>query len=433
MATNTYVALDKATVTGSAVPSITFTGISGSYTDLVIVCNWTISSGSSNFLLTFNGDSTSGLYSKTQIEGVGSNPALTGATANANNIGLESNIATSTTIPSVQIINVMNYSSTSVFKTVMARQAGWLSGAAGTSARMGLWRNTNAITSITLTGGGTNIAVGSTFSLYGIAAESATPAPKATGGVISSDSTYYYHSFFSTGIFTPLQALTADVLVVAGGGASGSRLAGEANCAGGGAGGLRNIASQSLSNGINYTCTIGSGGAASGATNLGARGGSGNTSSFSGSGFTTINASGGGGGGAQTNLNGANLSIQQGGTGGSGGGSAFDGSGNNAAAGAAGNAGSYSPVEGFAGGGGGSAPIYYIGGGGGAGGVGVGGSSGNTGGPGITYSNGITYAKGGDAQSNTGPGVIATGNGGNGFGGGNAGGSGIVIVRYLKA
>jgi hypothetical protein len=36
MATNTYVALDKVTV-GTATPSITFTGISGAYTDLVVV------------------------------------------------------------------------------------------------------------------------------------------------------------------------------------------------------------------------------------------------------------------------------------------------------------------------------------------------------------------------------------------------------------
>ena len=42
MATNTYVALDKVTV-GIATPSITFTGISQAYTDLVIVTNFALS------------------------------------------------------------------------------------------------------------------------------------------------------------------------------------------------------------------------------------------------------------------------------------------------------------------------------------------------------------------------------------------------------
>jgi hypothetical protein len=163
----TYEPIASTTLT-STEASVTFNTISSAYTDLVIVCNWTITSGSSNFLLTFNGDSTSGLYSKTQIEGIGSNPVLSGRSSGVNNIGLESNIATSTTDPSIQIVNVMNYSNSTTFKTVLARQTGWVSGGAGASARVGLWRNTNAITSLTLTAGGTNLRSGSTFTLYGI-------------------------------------------------------------------------------------------------------------------------------------------------------------------------------------------------------------------------------------------------------------------------
>jgi hypothetical protein len=64
---------------------------------------------------------------------------------------------------------------------------------------LGLWRSTAAITSITLYWR-SNIAVGSTFSLYGIAAEGAA---YASGGYVTSDSQYYYHTFTSSGTFTP--------------------------------------------------------------------------------------------------------------------------------------------------------------------------------------------------------------------------------------
>jgi hypothetical protein len=112
----------------------------------------------------------------------------------------------------------------------------------------GLWSNTSAINSITMVlGSGASIATGSTFSLYGLAAVSTTPAiaPKADGGnVIATDGTYWYHAFLSNGTFTPQVGLSADVLVVAGGGGGGSYAVG----GGGGAGGLRVLTSQSLVN-----------------------------------------------------------------------------------------------------------------------------------------------------------------------------------------
>ena len=46
-------------------------------------------------------------------------------------------------------------------------------------------------------------------------------SPKATGGTVTSDSTYWYHTFTSNGTFTPSQALSCDVVVVAGGAGGG--------------------------------------------------------------------------------------------------------------------------------------------------------------------------------------------------------------------
>jgi hypothetical protein len=78
----------------------------------------------------------------------------------------------------------------------------------------------------------------STFYLYGVAALGTTPAivPYATGGdTIMTDGTYWYHTFVSSGTFTPAKAISCDYLVVAGGGGGGKG----ANSGGGGAGGLR--------------------------------------------------------------------------------------------------------------------------------------------------------------------------------------------------
>jgi hypothetical protein len=427
MATNTYVALDKITV-GTAVSSVTFSSIPATYTDLVIVASFTVATASANLVMTFNGDTTSGLYSKTQLEGTGTS-VFSGRTANGNNIGLDSNIGNDTTSPSIQIIQLMNYANTSVFKTVLARQGGYWSANPGVSARVGLWRNTNAITSVTLTNGAVNFSVGSTFSLYGIA--SAEVGAKATGGVISSDASYWYHTFLANGTFTPTQSLSCDYLIVAGGGGGGTR-------GGGGAGGFRTATAQSLTT-TAYTVTVGAGGAinANGADSV----------------FNSITSTGGGKGATSTNA----------GNGGSGGGG-YDDSGTNWLLGT-GNTPSTSPSQGNNGGAGGGATRYTGGGGGGAGAAGGAGQSGSgtlsggTGGAGTASSisgSSVTYAGGGGGGGDTG-GAGGTGGGGTGatsatdtataggtnLGGGGgggrsgagvakAGGSGIVIVRYAK-
>jgi hypothetical protein len=441
---NTYVALRTETI-ATATPSVTFSlsGISG-YTDLVLVANFTVATSSANLVMTFNGDTTSGLYSKTQMEGTGTT-AVSGRTANANNIGLDSNIGDDATSPSIHIINLMNYANTSVFKTVLHRQSGFWSANPGTAARVGLWRNTNAITSITLNNGGTNFTVGSTFSLYGIA-NADQGAAKATGGIITEDSQYWYHTFGASGAFIPKQALTCDYLVLAGGGAGA--------LGGGGAGGLRSTVTAtggggalesavSLASGTNYTITVGAGGAGA----FEARGTSGSNSSISGTGLTTITATGGGAGG-YTSATGAGL------TGGSGGGGGHAGTfaGGTAA----------SPTQGFAGGS--TAGTNGGSGGGGAGAVGANsaGLPGANGGNGnASIINGFSVIRGGGGGGggeSTTPGTGGTGGGGNGAlgtpntggagtvnlggggggrnwqvsGTGGAGGSGVVVIRYAK-
>jgi hypothetical protein len=152
-----------------------------------------------------------------------------------------------------------------------------------------LWSDTAAITTIGLSmQGGSNFVEGSTFYLYGIS--NVTSTTKATGGIVSSDGTYNYHMFPFSGTFTPTVALTADYLVIAGGG-------GGSDGGSGGAGGARSTLTwtgggYSLGSNLEsalsltaqaYTVTIGAGGASQGT--------SGNNSVFG-----TITSTGGGGG-----------------------------------------------------------------------------------------------------------------------------------------
>jgi hypothetical protein len=427
MATNTYVALDKVTV-GTATPSVTFSSISGAYTDLVLIVKATTLSA--NYNLRFNGD-TGTNYSYTSLYGDGTS-TVSNRSSNNTVIGLT---FTSSGEP-MSKIQIQNYSSTNIYKGVLIRQD---DASNATMATVGLWRNTAAITSISIISPG-NIPVGSTFSLYGIAAEGVSPAAKATGGAIYSDSTYYYHAFAASGTFTPTQSITADCLVVAGG-AGGGRSGG-----GGGAGGLLAFTSQSLT-ATGYSITVGGGGA--GNNTDGQTGTAGGDSQFAA--LTLVK---GGGGGGSYGADGAT-----GGSGGGGGG--YEGGTKTGGAATSG--------QGSAGGNGfnGSSSLNRAGGGGGgAGAVGAAATSavGGNGGIGLsTYSSwgvatgigqnvsGTYYLSGGGggyaAMGGTGgsgggggKGVNGTANTGGGGGGsasdgtvGFNGASGVVIVRYLKA
>jgi hypothetical protein len=451
MPTNTYVALDKVTV-GTATPSITFTGISGGYTDLVVVFNGS-ASVTEDFQIQVNSDTGSN-YSRTVLTGNGTN-ATSNRSSTQNYMRLTQN-GYLTAGNSNIVAQFMNYSNTTTNKIVLSRANNTPT---GTDAIVNLWRSTSAITSIYCYLPSGNFAVGSTFSLYGIKAE-IIPTAKATGGQIFEDATYVYHLFGSSGTFTPNQSLTCDYLVVAGGGGGGSlSFAGNGGGGGGGgAGGLRSTVGATGGGGsletalsltaTGYTVTVGAGGI--GGSGIEIRGTNGSNSVFS-----TITSIGGGGGGVSQQ--GSPSSIGPGISGGSGGGA---GGGTNQAVWTVANG---TANQGYAGGVNTTAIAYGSGGGGGAGSVGQNGSattSGN-GGNGVSITGWATatgtgvngsYAGGGggglasglSAGTTTGgggtsgrSGIANTGGGGGGIDSVSSlsgrGGSGVVIVRYLKA
>jgi hypothetical protein len=448
---STYTPIASHTL-GSATSTLMFSSIPQGYTDLVLtVSNVKHSySGSDTVrdnVAQFNGDNGSN-YSVTMLYGDGST-AGTLRSSNINAINVDYPMASASTTGHI-ILNIQNYSNSTTYKTVLARTAT----STRASAFATLWRNTAAITSINVGASGSyTMSAGTVISLYGIQVGASTQ--KAQGGnIVVSDGTYMYHAFTSSGSFIPNQALTADVLVIAGGGAGGLLYAG-----GGGAGGISYQTGRSITTGAK-TVIVGAGGAASITNpNTGASG--------SNSVFDTITSNGGGGGAGWISNTGTN-----GVAGGSGGGGSMGTASGNSTTGGAATQGSSGGATGYgnAGGGGyrGSGAAYFGGGGGGAGAVGANATSGGggAGGAGLnTWSSWATatntgvsgYYAGGGGGAAEGAGTAPAGGAGGGgigqfyntidptsgtantgSGGGGvaniatpgSGGSGIVVIRY---
>jgi hypothetical protein len=146
------------TTLGSAASSVTFSSISAAYTDIVMVFNGSLSVGSG---LTFQVNGATSGFSDTFLIGYGSS-ATSGRDSNVTS----SFFADIGTTNSTAILNFMNYSNTTTFKTVLSRGS---AAGNGVSASVGLYRSTSAITEIKILSPSGNITTGSTFNLYGIA------------------------------------------------------------------------------------------------------------------------------------------------------------------------------------------------------------------------------------------------------------------------
>jgi len=159
--TSTYEKIATTTLGGSA-SSVTFSSISGAYTDLVLICT-PLSATVDNVVIQYNGDTGSN-YSWTTLGGNGT-AASSDRGSNNTNSYLQYEAGVNTTQSNV-IVNIMNYSNTTTFKTAICRGNNT---AYGTDSTVVLWRDTSAITSILLKQrGGNNFSTGSTFTLYGI-------------------------------------------------------------------------------------------------------------------------------------------------------------------------------------------------------------------------------------------------------------------------
>lgn len=161
---STEVAIATTTL-GSAAANIVFSSITGTYADLRLVIVAT--SGSTDELsIRFNSDTATN-YSYTRITGSGT-AAGSARVTNANRLDIDGGSAVLNSTPSLRTVDLMSYSG-STFKTALVTTSGDTDGAGGVLRSVGLWRSTSVVTAITIfAAGGTNLAAGTTATLYGI-------------------------------------------------------------------------------------------------------------------------------------------------------------------------------------------------------------------------------------------------------------------------
>jgi hypothetical protein len=149
----------------SATNTITFTGISQAYTDLVLVFNGSESGASNPELRVGSGSIDTGSnYSWTFMGGDGSS-ATSSRAANATSINPAWNPGANTDY--LAIYHFQNYSNTTTYKTVLIRSNDTTGRAV---VEVALWRSNSAINQIRIYDDYNNMKIGTTLTLYGIKA-----------------------------------------------------------------------------------------------------------------------------------------------------------------------------------------------------------------------------------------------------------------------
>lgn len=160
MPTSTYTPLANITL-GSSAASVTFSSISQSYRDLILVVNGTV--GSAALLqLQFNDDSGANYFYIRAL-------AYSGGTATSA-AGSETSTSYAAVIGTAQsaiLFNLMDYSATDKSKTLLARS---MSGVSEVWMGASRWTSSSAITKIRVGLNTSTLSAGTTLSLFGVAA-----------------------------------------------------------------------------------------------------------------------------------------------------------------------------------------------------------------------------------------------------------------------
>jgi len=151
--------------TGSA-GNITFSSIPQTYTHLQIRMSALTTSSGFNAEIRFNGDSGTN-YAWHNIRGTGSAVQPNGVASVAQIGGTWPN-GTTTTNPSVLIMDIHNYTSTTKFKTIRNINGQETNSNGMMTVGSGMWSSTSAITTILINMGGGALTSTSAISLYGI-------------------------------------------------------------------------------------------------------------------------------------------------------------------------------------------------------------------------------------------------------------------------
>lgn len=154
-----------ATATGDgSSASITFSSIPSTYKHLQIRALGRNSSG----YIRFNSD-TGANYSRHWLRGNGTAASATGGASQTEMYGFEfTDNGDTANVYGVGIIDILDYASTSKYKTLRSLTGADKNGSGNVYLFSGSWLNTNAITSITIYSPSAAPTTSSTFALYGI-------------------------------------------------------------------------------------------------------------------------------------------------------------------------------------------------------------------------------------------------------------------------
>jgi len=160
-----YDSIASSTPTGTT--TVTFSSIPATYKHLQIRINALTASAGDNIGFRFNGD-TGANYANHLLAGDGAAATVDGQTGRTEmrfDVGL---VSTSTTIPLVGVIDVIDYASTTKNKTVRILEGSDRNGSGEIALVSNLWKDLSAVTSISLYTVAFNFSSGTTISLYGI-------------------------------------------------------------------------------------------------------------------------------------------------------------------------------------------------------------------------------------------------------------------------
>ena len=160
-----YTALANVTL-GSSATTVTFSSISQSYRDLVLVSNPISSSGSVQMLAQMNYLATAN-YNFVYMQGNGSSATSGNFTGQFFFYLAYGDALVTTSAGLTMTANFMDYSATDKNPSVLVRSSNASNGVYASAQR---FNGTGSIAHISLSLNGANFAAGSTFALYGVSA-----------------------------------------------------------------------------------------------------------------------------------------------------------------------------------------------------------------------------------------------------------------------
>ena len=159
------------TTLSTSTASVTFSSIPATYTHLQIrgIVKTNAGSDTQNYMR-FNGDTGSN-YSTHYLYGYGEDPVGAGAGASTSFMSAAAVTSDGANVFSAFVMDVVDYADTNKYKTLRALSGNDTNGAGYVWFSSGNWRNTAAVTSITIyNNGSNNFLQYSSFALYGIKA-----------------------------------------------------------------------------------------------------------------------------------------------------------------------------------------------------------------------------------------------------------------------